>query len=603
MNLKKLFVFFPLLIPVWEKVPFDSVNTTTPDAPYFADDASIKMQSDYLLKTQDARLRSKIAITLAYSENPAAIEILENCLQNEKNDYVQADILNALYNLKAHGNCKKLSMLKSLLNSPDKSVRALSASLCLRAANDLSSAYGLLDSESNEYVINFLWDEIASNPELIKHSKDSELDKFISSENIYQRIGALKVLAVKSDEPDKDPRLLKAVSDKNAFIRSSLASALAKREKGGEDLIKKLSEDKDVSVRAFIASSTPAPERSAVFIKLSGDPDDEVRKLACVSLGSYKDSESINALLARIGDKILQVRNAAESSIIRIAPGKDVLKRVGDELLGIPESRAAAITILGRLKDTRYSPAITKLLEGLDEAEADLIRRCITALGELDFKESWKTVSDRAVHKVADVREAVASTLGMLKMKESYETILKLSDDKSVNVSSQAFESMGWIADSYFTPKLTAAIKKTIAEYPANNRSYACWSLARINSPNQEIMNQMDDICMKKVLVIPMSPNTFDMDYVRISALFALIEFGRKDPVAKDKADNIIKAFLSPPRNGDDFSSMIGDALRDYARQAKAYANGEKPGPVAVKTRMPLFMIEEVKEKNVSQPE
>ncbi|HCE42427.1 MAG TPA: hypothetical protein DET40_02630 [Lentisphaeria bacterium] len=602
MNLKKLFAFFPLLIPIWEKVPFDSVNTAVPDAPYYADNASIKMQSDYLMKTQDSRLRSKIAVSLAYSDNQAAIDALEACLQDEKNDYVQADLLNALYNLRAQGSCRKVTLLKSLLKSQNKSVRAMAAALDLRATNDLSSVYALLASESNEYVINFLWSEIASGKDLAKHSRDSEIDGFLSSENPYQRAGAIRVAAMKSGEPDKDAKIAKFLSDKNTMVKAALAQALALRDKGGAGLLEKLSDDRDVTIRAFVASSAPAPDRLQIFMKLSNDPDDEVRRLSCVSLGGYKDADAINSLIARIGDKMLQVRDAAEASLIRIAPGQDVLKRIGDELLETKESRASAVTILGALKDKRYSEPIMKLLVSLDEAEYDLIRRCITALGELDFKESWKPVSERAGHKEAVVREAVASTLGKLRIKESYDTIIKLSDDKSVNVSTQAFESMGWIADTYFSATLLAAIRKTVAEYPADNRSYACWSIARINVASQDILNQLDALCMKMVLKIPMSPNTYDVDSVRISALFALIDLGKKDPVAKEKAENVLKAFLAPPRNDDAFSSMVGDGLKDFARQAKAYVNNEKPGQVAIKTRTPLFIIEETRERNAPPP-
>jgi len=247
---------------------------------------------------------------------------------------------------------------------------------------------------------------------------------------------------------------------------------------------------------------------------------------------------------------------------------------------------------------------VLKILEslGADDPDADLVKRCVTTLGDLDFKESWKPVSDRAQHSDPAVREAVASTLGKLKIKDSFPTIVKLSEDKAVKVSTQAFESMGWIGDSCFSPQLIAAIRKTVAEYPADNRSYACWSIARIGVSSQDILGQLDALCMKMVLKVPMSPNTYDVDSVRISALLALIDLGKKDPVAKEKAESILKAFLAPPRNEDTFSSMLGDALKDFARQAKAYVNGEKAGPMSVKTRMPVFLIEETRDRNAAQP-
>ncbi|MFA6294622.1 MAG: HEAT repeat domain-containing protein, partial [Victivallales bacterium] len=526
MKIEKLFVFIPLLLPVWEKTPFDNLNTGAPQAPYYADDAAVKFQADYYVKARDARIHSKIAGGLALSNNPAAIEALERLLQDEMNPIVQADILASLYNLRGVGNCKKTALLKGLLKSQNASTRAFAAALYMKASKDLPPAYELLAAETSEFVMNFVWSEIASGVELCRNSRDADIDKFLLSENACQRAGAVKVAVIKSQEPDKDPRLNKILSDKDSTVKFALASALAARDKGGNALLKTLSGEKDISIRAVVASAAPCEERLPLLVKLSSDPDEEVRKLACISLGSYKGADSVNALIPRIGDKSKQIRDAAERSLVKISPDSDVQKRMGDECLGSKESRAAAVTILGELKDTRFSPAILKMLESADDSEADLARRCVTALGNLGYRESWKAVSSKATHKNAEVREAVASSLGKFKVKESYETISKLSEDKSVPVSSQAIESMGWTADPFFSEKLLAVIKKTDSEYPAENRSYACWSIARINSPGKPALAQMNDLCMKMVLKVPQSPNTYDMDFVRISALFALVDLG-----------------------------------------------------------------------------
>jgi HEAT repeat protein len=253
------------------------------------------------------------------------------------------------------------------------------------------------------------------------------------------------------------------------------------------------------------------------------------------------------------------------------------------------------VTILGEMKDTRFSSAILKLLETIDDSDSDLVRRCVTALGNLEYRESWKTVSVKASHNNAEVREAVASTLGKFKMKESFETIVKLSDDVAVSVSSQAIESMGWIADPFFSDRLLSIIKKTVGEYPAENRSYACWAMAKINSPNKQTLSQLNDLCMKTILKVPMSPNTFDVDFVRISALFALIDMGRKDMVAMKMAEDISTALISDAKSGD--QEISGDVLQEYARQAKAYMKNEKTSPIEVKPVLPNFLVEGLKNK------
>lgn len=595
MNIRNLFAFIPLLLPVWDKMPFDNVNTEAPPAPFYADAAAIKMQEDYYLKVKDARIHSKIVLTLALSNNIAAIEALEGLLQSEKNPLVQADILSSLYNMRNIGNCKKVSLLKQLLKSRNASARAFASALYLKASNDVSPVYEMLASENSEFVMNFSWSEIASSIEMCRNSRDSDIDQFLVSENACQRAGAVRVAVIKSQEPDKESRIGKVLSDKDPLVKYALGSALSARGKGGNSLLKTLSEDKDIAIRILVAAASPCDERLPIHVKLSSDSDEEVRRLACVSLGSYKGADAVNALIPRIGDKSKQIRDAAERSLVKISPDRDVQKKIGDECLSSKEGRSAAVAILGEMKDTRFSSAILKLLETADDSEADFVRRSVTALGNLEYRESWKTVSAKASHGNAEVREAVASTLGKFKMKESFETIVKLSDDTAVSVSSQAIESMGWTADPFFRDKLLSIIKRTVGEYPAENRSYACWAMAKINSPGRQTLSQLNDLCMKTVLKVPMSPNTFDADFVRISALFALIDMGRRDPEAMKMAEDIGAALTSDAKSGD--MELSGDVLKEYARQAKAYMENEKISPVEVKPSLPNFLVGEMKNK------
>lgn len=595
MSIKRLFVFIPLLLPVWEKVPFDSVNTAVPEAPSYADSAAVKTQMDYYAKCKDARIRSKIVVAIPLSNNPAAMESLEGLLKGEKNPLVQADILSSLYNMRSLGNCKNIPLLKELMKSQNASCRSFAAALYMKASKDLSPVYETLAAENSEFAINFIWSEIFSSADLCRSTRDSDIDKFIGLENAHQRAGAVKVAVSRSQDPDKEPRLNKVLSDKELLVRFALASALSQKEKGGISLLKTFSADNDVSIRALVASACPCEDRIPVHVKLSSDTDEEVRRLACVSLGSYKNADAINALIARLGDNLKTVRYASEQALIKINPDADVRKKIGDECLSSKEGRAAAVAILGDLKDTRYSPAILKLLESVEDGDSDLQRICIAALGSLEYRESWKTVAAKASHKSAEVREAVAKTLGQFKMKESYETIAKLSDDAAVTVSMQAIEAMGWTADPFFSDKLLAIIKKTTGEYPAENRSYACWAIARINSPNKATLSQLNDLCMKMVLKVPQSPNSFDADFVRISALFALVDTGRTNPAAKKMADDVIASFAGEAKSAD--QELAGDILKDYARQAKAYMRNEKITPVEIKPVTPNFLVEELKKK------
>jgi hypothetical protein len=277
MNIRNLIVFIPLLLPVWDKMPFDNVNTEAPPAPFYADAAVIKMQEDYYSKAKDARIHSKIALSLALSNNTAALEALEGLLQREKNPLVQADILSSLYNMRNIGNCKKVSLLQQLLKSQNASARAFASALYLKASNDVSPVYEMLAVENSEFVMNFSWSEIAANIEMCRISRDSDIDQFLVSENACQRTGAARVLIIKSQDPDRESRIGKVLSDKDPMVKYALSSALSSRDNGGNLLLNTLSDDKDVSIRGMVASASPHEERLPIHVKLSSDSDEEVR--------------------------------------------------------------------------------------------------------------------------------------------------------------------------------------------------------------------------------------------------------------------------------------------------------------------------------------
>jgi HEAT repeat protein len=246
------------------------------------------------------------------------------------------------------------------------------------------------------------------------HQKKSDL----------QALG-VSLIALRKEDPDQVPLLQKLIDSSPVQVRAALAEKLSSRSKGGNKLIARLSEDKSATVRAYIASAEPSKERFNVIMKLTGDSDFEVRRTAAVSLGNYKSPESVNKLIDLISDESYEVRTAAENSIVKIRPGNDLIKRIGDESLQSEISRPSAIKILGELKDVRFAPEINKIL-GVTE-DRNLILLSIKALDKLNFKQSAKNMKKHSEKKDLEIREAIAHALGTFGLRESFDTIIYLS--------------------------------------------------------------------------------------------------------------------------------------------------------------------------------
>jgi HEAT repeat protein len=315
-----------------------------------------------------------------------------------------------------------------------------------------------------------------------------------------------------------------------------------------------------------------------MFIKLTSDKDWDVRRAAAVSLGFLPEESSVNALLKLFSDSAPEVREAAEDSIIRISPGKVVLQNIAEKQLAVSASRLSAIKVLGSLGYKEAARTIAGFLNA--SGDESLTVRSIRALGRLDYKPAVDKIATLASDKSPRVRRAVAYALGKLNVSKTYDILISLSrDTEDLPTALAAIEAMGRIGSPVFNDRLAECLSDVNA--PSSIRAYACWSAARTGKSSRKMLNQMEKLILKEVIPAEGS-KVFDSDEVRISALLALIDIGKKQPSAIKMAKDALEK-INPAPSKLIFAVSASSQLKDFARQAGLYMNGVrdiKPEPV-----------------------
>ena len=583
-----LILFYPLIIPVWKTEPLDAENTKNPQSRTFLSAPEVKSQLALCKEVMDPSIRSRIAFELVRSNNPVAVDGLALMLRTENDSLTRTDLLKALYNLRNVKLCGKISGLKAFLKDPMPSRRAYAAALMIVNSYEPDAVLATMMNERSSFVLNLGLSEMSLKP---NEPSESRLLEALNSKNAILAGGAAKILALRSKNPDSIPELAKVAVDKRLIVRTALAAGLAKRKSGGLALLTTLSKDADSSVRSFVASAARIKERLPLYLMLAKDSDWDVRRLAVESLGKLNTPKSIAAIRAALSDPSAPVRRSAENSLTALKPIEQVLMEITENELANLHSRPSAITVLGNL---RFHPASAKIAEILaNSKDDDIILRSVKALGSLEYKSAWRKIDERASSRDPKIRRAVAKALGIFAEKGSYDTLLNLSYDKNAKVAAEALRSMGVTQASFFNSRLLKAIKQVTAN--TDIRSSACWSVPRTGASNSAVLAQLERLALEQVIPA-MGMMEYDADFVRISAVLALIELGRSSSDAKKIAKKVL-AKLREEASGDQFSAEVaGQTLKEFARQAELYMNGAtKIDPMPYPTTTPSLTVTRMK--------
>ena len=574
-------VLFPLLVPIWDKGPIDSQNSRVPEKPTFLAAEAVQAQRKFYLEAQDPRLRDGVAVTLSQANNAEAVQIMERLLRRRGEGYAQSALLAALDQYQGKAAVAAPEKLSKHFESHSPYARAHALSLYLAKTGDAKTTLAQLKGERSEFVINFLRDRLAAHaaalpPEGLAAAARSKFPAL--------RLAGVYLLALSCPAPNKSPELKGAAQDASAAVRVELARGLAGRRSGGVELIRILSKDANASVRGLAASAAKASKLEAVAERLSADPDAEVRRLACVTLGLHRTEASVAALLPRLADQERKVRDDGELALAAIRPGPDVVARL-EGLLADPAARDSAIRVLSLLGAVGSSE---RILDTLKSADSDETRaRAIRALGELGYHEAAATAAAHAKSPDPATRRAVAFTLGALAEPDTFPALESLISDKDVAAMLEAIKSAGLTKSGFFTERLYKVIMNTSPSGNADARAAACWAIARIGAAPPKIVERLSDLCLKQVVEMEME-KTHDADYVRASACLALADLGRGDAAAKETAATIIGKWRETPIFATD---VISDELKDYNRQIELHVDGKVAEPRQLDPVEPRFAV------------
>lgn len=588
-----LLVYFPMLLGLWMETPFTAENTKVPQPPTFLNREEIRQQSIFYGQLREPELRSRVALELAGSNNPAAVQFLANVLGTERDDRVVADLLSALDQLRHIAPCRRGGELAELIRSKRETIRGRALALSLAGGGDLGPILEALAGETSPFVQRLVWQRLA---EAADTCPPDRLLPLLKSDQPLTRAGIAVVLCRQDKDPDGHAELVALTKDSSVAVRTALSETVGARPAGATALLQALAKDEHPSVRCGVAAAVGTPERMNLHLSLSADPDSEVRRLACTRLREYPVEAVTQALLVRFSDPVEAPRLAAEDSLIALKPAAAVEDRLIELHLGDPPSCASAARVLGALRVKRAVPRLREVLAAGGEHE--FVRRSIIALGELVDRDAWQIVCGQKAHPRPDVRRAVAWTLGQLAVPDSFPVLVELSKDKEVPVHVEALTSMGIIGDPFFTETLTRnVIDVSSPSARAERRATAAWSLAKGSAmPGEDVLKQYEKLCLKRAIPI-MGMLEYDIDYVRASCAFALVHLALRDESLRARAEGIVKKIADP--NQDPLQAISALPLQVFSRQALDYLNGKtsEPEPVPVveviRTVMPVSIRQE----------
>lgn len=588
-NIGRLFILFPLLLPVWKETYFSEENIGIKETPTFISDNALQEQKAFFIKVKDPGIRSKMVFDLLNTGNPKASEILKDMIKIEKDEEVVTDILAVI--TESGFKYDNISKLKTYMKSENPRLRGLAAILYLdnaNSANSADSAFDLLEKENIEYVLNTVWAKLINKNMLYTEQKLLDLAaKFPKNQSVF----FTRAIVFKSHDPDDNSYLQKILTDGSPLEKAVLAESLAERASGGNKLIFKLSEEEDPRIRVFLAKSFPDPKRCDMLIKLSEDKDYEIRRNACISLGKYGNMNdlAVMTIIKKLSDEERQVRDAAEQTLIEISIGEKYLNELKDNYLEDEIGVGPAIIVLGRLKFAAAAPAIHEVLKKTTDDE--IRERAVYTLGNLKYSPAAADIASLASSSKHLVRKAVAFALGQINESSTYEILAKLSADPEISVSTEAFDGIAATRNQYFCPAVLSGLKNVNAY--SQLRSSAARAAGYIEGVSEDIIKRLRKNALEQIIIVE-GERMYDADCPRASVAWALAEIAKRNIKVKSVFDEVAEMLMIPPEQQMRFP-VSTEYLVEYTKQADKYFKNENCKPGQVKPATPVLTVNPMK--------
>lgn len=239
------------------------------------------------------------------------------------------------------------------------------------------------------------------------------------------------------------------------------------------------------------------------------DNDEDIRKMAAITLGKIKDKQAVKPLIDTLKNDNWEVRSSAAwalgeirdsfsvESLISALKDKDIRKDAAEALLKIgkpsvkylvtvlhdenPHIRRLAAEVLAGLKwiprnDAQKiiyfiaacqwkecakigSAAVEPLIEILNAKQAYIRLEATWALGEIRDKRAVNTLVNILKDEFSGVRKNAAEALGKIKDKRAVESLIYILKDNNVDVREKAVWALGEIMDIQAVVPLIIALE------------------------------------------------------------------------------------------------------------------------------------------------
>jgi HEAT repeat protein len=456
------------------------------------------------LDDENWRVRLKAVEEMSQRAAPDAIaELLIAVRDNHHN----LGLLNSALKVLRFSDVDTHSTLVGFLKSPDADLR-IQAALALGEQEDARAIPALLEATRDENV-NVVYHAIEALGKLRAQAAIDRLLEFADSNDFFLAFPALHALGEIGNSRVsariipflKNEMLLEPAADAlskigDEFAVEALIGILNSRNAPTEVIARCLTDLHDRAEAlhqegSYIANlyrnSIRATGVQNLIDALAAADAENLRPLVWL-LGHMDSPQGARALAWRLGSP--ELRNEILEALVR--HGSSVTELLIDQLQSEePDIRAAAVTALGRVRDKRATPALTRMLvtdpeltipviaaltftrdpaavdslfSMLGTEDAAIRKATVGALNALGTPETVKRVIPLLADPNPGVREAAVCIVGYFGYPECVEALLSRCQDADENVRRAAIEQMPYLEDSRTSKVLTDALR---AEVPA----------------------------------------------------------------------------------------------------------------------------------------
>ena len=567
----------PLWSSIWKETPLTIENTARPK---LSTHLSVNETKEYLSlydKIADPRIQIKMIRDLSKMNNELVVPQLYKLLRYTNSDEVKTEILAVLYLLRSTDSKPDVKTIKPYLSSQNSMQRAYAAG-CLAYHNlGISNIIELLLTEKSEFVVSQTINELLP---FAHEYKFDALNQLISSDKSSSYPHIIKLLVASKSDPDTNEELLSIARGDNYKLSSMIAQGLCLRTSGGVKIHSLLAKSKDERVRYTAAKARLNKAFIPALINLADDRLPYVASTALISL-AIKDNEQVSEkLLGKLGAAQSQVREAAATSLIKIATVDEQLKQRLRSLLKSGTRIDAALRVINALN---VDGVEDEIVVAAQKAKTSIEKsRVARAIGNKHIILGVPELIRFSTDKDSQVRSSAAKSLGYFKGQNVSKAISKLLDDKNNEVLVAALQSAGRMKD----PSLAKRVAKFLDDFHVNVdvRAASCWAIARIGVSDKDIMDKLKNLCIKKVIDVDGGTMEFDSMIVRLSAYYATVDLAKQKPNNKIYLDNLEKSFMFA--SGKEFKKLI--------KEGKMYKLGKVPQKEKVTPTKPNCTVKSI---------